>query len=54
MHLRFKAITRVQNIPETEVSSATRMMLNSYNSTPFLTRPQHQFFRTPAYFEVMI
>jgi hypothetical protein len=54
MHLRMKAITRVINIPQCNVSFVTRGLLNTYNSTPFLTRPQHQFYRGPGYFEISL
>jgi hypothetical protein len=52
MHERFKAITRIQNIPDCEFGSATAKLATTYNGTPFLTRPQHKFYRGQHYFEI--
>eukprot|EP00455_Lapot_gusevi_P046658 TRINITY_DN6178_c0_g3_i2.p1 TRINITY_DN6178_c0_g3~~TRINITY_DN6178_c0_g3_i2.p1 ORF type:complete len:345 (-),score=141.39 TRINITY_DN6178_c0_g3_i2:49-1047(-) len=52
MHERFKAITRIQNIPEINVAGVAKKLVNTYNGTPFLTRPQHRYYRGPNYFEI--
>ena len=52
MHERFKAITRIQNIPECQFGSATAKLATTYNGTPFLTRPQHKYYRGDNYFEI--
>ena len=54
LHERMKAICRITNIQESTLSSATKTLTTQYNSTPFLTRPQHKFFRGDNYFEIDI
>eukprot|EP00455_Lapot_gusevi_P028449 TRINITY_DN3038_c0_g2_i2.p1 TRINITY_DN3038_c0_g2~~TRINITY_DN3038_c0_g2_i2.p1 ORF type:complete len:134 (+),score=27.72 TRINITY_DN3038_c0_g2_i2:151-552(+) len=51
---KFKAITRVLNVQEARISSTAKPFVNKYNGTPFLTRPQHEFYLAPHYFEIDI
>lgn len=51
MHERMKAITRIQNIPQANIGGAAKKLVTTYNGTPFLTRPQHKFYRGHNYFE---
>jgi len=51
---RFKAIPRLSNAADMQLKAATRKLVSSYNSTPFMTRPQHTFYKGPNYLEVSI
>ena len=53
MHDRFKAITRIVNIDQSGIPNAAKKLTTKYNSTPFLTRPQHKFYRGVRHFEVI-
>eukprot|EP00035_Acanthoeca_spectabilis_P025508 m.458711 g.458711 ORF g.458711 m.458711 type:complete len:294 (+) comp21570_c0_seq1:76-957(+) len=49
---RLKLICMLCNIDETKFSSMVKRGIYDYNMKPFLTRPQHKFFRGPNYFEI--
>ena len=54
VHERLKAIARVQNVAECGFGRIATALVNEYNGTPFLSRPQHRFFRGASYFEMDI
>ena len=49
---RFKAITRMMNVDEVGLGTATKKLIQTYNSTPFLIRTCSVFWRGDKYFEV--
>lgn len=49
---RFKAITRMMNVDQVGLGTATRKLITSYNATPFLIRTCSVFWRGDRYFEV--
>ena len=51
---RFKIIARTMNIPEIGLGRVERAIASKYNGTPFLSRPQHSFYKGKGYFEIDI
>eukprot|EP01029_Cantina_marsupialis_P027851 TRINITY_DN774089_c0_g1_i1.p1 TRINITY_DN774089_c0_g1~~TRINITY_DN774089_c0_g1_i1.p1 ORF type:complete len:778 (+),score=235.42 TRINITY_DN774089_c0_g1_i1:73-2406(+) len=49
---RFKIIARVQNVEDMQLFGPFKKLVEKYNGKPLLSRPQHQFYRGPGYFEV--
>mmetsp|Transcript_28747 Transcript_28747/g.75456 ORF Transcript_28747/g.75456 Transcript_28747/m.75456 type:complete len:296 (-) Transcript_28747:179-1066(-) len=51
---RLKIIASLLNPEETKFGRLTLAAVNKYNMKPFLSRPQHKFFKGPSYFEIDI
>ena len=51
---RMKIITSLTNPDEAHLGSFEKTLFSKYNAKPFLSRPQHVFFRGPNYFEIDI